>query len=240
LSFHQCQVIHSQVMMCLINLNDLTADESKPAVLAMKAIFLQNVGEFFLEHSVYENSKDSIGMYLYLAVDALGQAVDIFWPNISNASLFNPYQRVQCALSLGRLLCLYPLPDELSDPKRGLFLLEEAVRLQEQLLFAEQQPKEDHFLYLTSLALGALCERKQNSLDGNGDHYVHKIMELKTKYCIVEDRRGDEELDGDVGVRLRRHIDNSLNDLQSSSLKLGPTKSHRKKRVIRARKSSSP
>ena len=228
-SFEEQVRMYSIVEDCLYSMEAVTNPTSKPAVLSTLAIFLQNMGAFYLSQSGSSHRRRGLQL--------LERSVDILWNELSEGAV-NPFQKVSPALLLGSALCTEdnindadhcsnegeqgkcnPMNDDDDDSscrhRRGEKLLSDTIRLLEQLLFAEQQLKEDHINYVHALVAAANCRRLLHSavgtVDQDVDPHIQKLVLLKERFCAVGEKVIAEE-----GSQLCPYLDAALHQLRNS------------------------
>ena len=216
--------MYSVVEDCLYSMEAVTDLASKPAVLSALAIFLQNMGAFYLSRSGSRHH--------HKGLQILQRSVDILWKEIPEGSV-NPFQKVSPALLLGSALCnedaslfkecigeeaqqgecTSAYDDVSSRLRRGEELLTHTIELLEQLLFAEQQQKEDHFNYAKALFTAANCRRLRRHLQlhpqEGADPHMQKLIRLRDRFCLIGENDIVEE-----GSKLCQYLNETLYHLR--------------------------
>lgn len=203
--------VTEKVEQCLQAVENSVDSRSLPAVLAMKAIFLQNKAQLFITMAQSQSmERMQRGEYYRRAVATFRRAEDIFWSELPPEEA-NPFQKAASALSLGRSLCesfvstQEEFLQEIDDVVYGLEALQRAVALIERLLFAEEQLKEDHVRYFEALTSTILCScrvytviRSHNHVEkvnvtyrpnllGWIDISLTKLKRMKMNFCTSRD-----------------------------------------------------
>ena len=211
---------------CLYSLEAVTDLASKPVVLSALAIFMQNMGSFYLSLS---ESK-----HRHKGIQILQRSVDILWNELPEGSV-NPFQKISPALLLGSALCSEDTSlfhqcieaeqhedectpgvygDYNSRLRRGEQLLNRTIELLEQLLFAEQQQKDDHINYANALFAAAKCRRLLHSVTtkADADPHTQKLVRLRDRFCLS----GANSI-VDEGSKLCHYLNETLHLLRYSS-----------------------
>eukprot|EP01036_Dinobryon_divergens_P030797 gene30797-40096_t len=218
--------MYSVVEDCLYSLEAVTDLASKPVVLSALAIFMQNMGSFYLSLS---ESK-----HRHKGIQILQRSVDILWNELPEGSV-NPFQKISPALLLGSALCSEDTSlfhqcieaeqheDECTPGVYGDYnsrlhygeeLLNRTIELLEQLLFAEQQQKDDHINYANALFAAAKCRRLLHSVTtkADADPHTQKLVRLRDRFCLS----GANSI-VDEGSKLCHYLNETLHLLRYSS-----------------------